>query len=69
MVLICIDFPEERESVERLGRAKDALVSTFPFLHASNAEKPHTSYPITTKALYIAFSAETGLSETLLGPG
>ena len=42
---------------------------TFPFLHASNEEKPHYSSPITTKASSITFSAETGLSETLLGPG
>ena len=50
VVLLCIAFLEERESVEKLGRMKDGLVSTFTFLHASNAEKPHLSSPIIAKA-------------------
>ena len=45
MVLLCIALLEERESVEKLGRMKNGLFFTFPFLHATNAEKP-----ITTKA-------------------
>ena len=69
VVLLCIAFLEERECVEKLGRTMNKLVSTFPFLHASNAEKPHLSSPITTKASQITFSAETVVSKTLLGPG
>ena len=64
VVLFCFAFLEERESVEMPGRIKNGLVSTFPFLYVSNAEKP-----ITTKASQIKFSAEIGLSETLLGLG
>ena len=56
-----IAFLEERGCVEKIVRMKDALVSAFSFLHLSS--------PITTKASKIRFSAETGLSETLLGPG
>ena len=49
-MLLCIALMEERESEEQLGIMKDRLVSTFPFLHASNARKPHHSSSITTKA-------------------
>ena len=48
---------------------KHGPVSTFSFLSARRATKPHLSSPITTKASQITFSAETVLSETLLGPG
>ena len=68
MVFLFIAFLEEREYVEKVGRIKKGLVSIFPFLHASNAEKPHPISTIKTKASKITFSAETGLSETLLGP-
>ena len=64
VVLLCFAFLEERESVEMPGRMKKGLVSTFPFLFVSNAEKP-----ITTKASQIIFSAKIGLSETLPGLG
>ena len=43
-------FWRKKESAEQLGRMKDGLVYTFPFLHASNAENPHPNIPITTKA-------------------
>ena len=49
-MVFCIAFLEERESEEKLGRMKNGLVLAFPFLHASNAEKPHLSFTITTKA-------------------
>ena len=62
VVLLFIDFLEERECVERIGSMKNGLVFTFPFLHASNTEKPHLSSPITTKASLITSSAETGTS-------
>ena len=52
VVRLYIAFKEERENVKRLERMKNGLVSTFPFLHASNAEKPHISSPITRKASY-----------------
>ena len=69
MVLLCIAFMEERESVENLGMMKNLLVSTFPFLNESNTEKPNLRSSIITKTSLITFSAKTGLSETLLGPG
>ena len=50
VVLIFIAFLEAMECVEKLGRMKSGLVSTFPFLHAKNAEKHHLSSPITTQA-------------------
>ena len=45
LVLVFIDFMEEREYLERLGRMKNRLVSTFPFLHESNAQKSHLLIP------------------------
>ena len=39
------------------------------FLHAINADKHHVSFPIIRKAFSVTLSAETGLSENLLGPG
>ena len=69
MVLLVIAFLEEKESDEKLGMIKNGLVSTFLFPDELNSEKCHLSSPITTKASKIMFSAETGLSETLLGPG
>ena len=66
MLVLCIVFLEERESEEKLRAMKNGLVFTFPFLYASYAEKPNLSSPIKTKASEILFSAETGLSETLL---
>ena len=62
-MLFFIDILEERECVEMLGWMKNRLIYTFPFLHTSNAKKPHISSPITTKASQIT------LSETLLAPG
>ena len=62
-------FLEEREFVEKIGRVKNGLVSTCSFLHTSNAEKPHLSFPLTTQASLITFSAATRMSETWLGPG
>ena len=50
VVLIFIAFLEEMECVEKLGKMKSGLVSTFPFLHAKNAEKHHLSSPTTTQA-------------------
>ena len=50
MVLLCIAFLEEREYVEKLGRIKDDLSPPFLLLPASNADKPHLSYPIATNA-------------------
>ena len=41
VLLLFIDFLEEGEYFLRLGRMKNRLVSTFPFLHESNAEKQH----------------------------
>ena len=49
VVIMCITFLEEK-SVEKLDRLKDGLVSNFSILHASDAEKPHPSSPIKTKA-------------------
>ena len=44
VVLLCVAFPEEGESVDKHGKMKNGLVSTFLFVgHASNAEKPHPS--------------------------
>ena len=58
----CTAFLEIKESGEKLERMKDGLVSSFPFLHASNEEKPNPSSPITTKA-------EAGLSTHCDCPG
>ena len=52
VVLIFFAFLEESECIEAIGRRKNGLVSTFPFLHASNAKKPHPIFPITTQASY-----------------
>ena len=41
---------EEGESVDKSILHPSKLLSTFPFLQTSNAEKPHPSVPITTKA-------------------
>ena len=49
-MLLFIAFLQEWECVEKLGRMKNGLVSTFPFLHASNAEKPHFSSHISANA-------------------
>ena len=67
VVLICIAFLVERESLEKIGSVKDRLVSTFPFLH--QAKQRHPTQTPHKKVCKITFSAETGLSETLLGPG
>ena len=40
VVVLLIDFLEERKCVERLWRKKNRHIYTFPFLHASNAETP-----------------------------
>ena len=56
----------------RLKVREERLMSTFPVLRAINAEKYHLNSPITTKASQITcffVVAETGMSETLLGPG
>ena len=45
VVLLFIDFLEERECLERLERMKNRLVSTVLFLHESNAGKPHLIIP------------------------
>ena len=50
MLLLGIAFLVEIESEKKLGRIKNRLIFTFPFLHASNAVKLHLSSPITTKA-------------------
>ena len=68
VVLLFFAFLEEKR-VQKLDRMKDGLVSTFLNLHASHAEKPHLISSIKTNASQIMFSAETGFSETLLGPG
>jgi hypothetical protein len=62
MVLLFIDFLEERDCVEKLERMKNRHLATVPFLHASNAEKPYL-------LLQSQLSAETGPSETMLGLG
>ena len=49
--ILRIAFLEEKEGVEKHERTKSGLVSTFHFLHASNAEKPPLSSPTATKAL------------------
>ena len=54
--LLCIAFLEERESVKMIGRMKNGLHSSFPFLQASNSEKPLSS-PMTTKVSSITFPA------------
>ena len=48
-MLLFVAFQEEREYVEKLGKIKKQLVSTFPFLDASNTEKLHLNSPVTTK--------------------
>ena len=45
------------------------LLYTLPFLQESNGVKHHPISPINTKASLIMFPADTGLSETVLGPG
>ena len=57
----------KRESVEKSILYPSKLLYTFPFIQASNAETLHPSVPIKTKASSITVSAETELSETLLG--
>ena len=52
MVLLCMDFLEERECVERLVRMKNELVSTFPFIHAGIAEQTPTSVVPSQKRLH-----------------
>ena len=60
-------FMNEREIIQKLDGLQMDLSSLFFFLKQWR-ETPFSS-PIKTKASYIMFSAETGLSETLLGPG
>ena len=57
MVILFVAFVKERECVQKLRRMKNGIVSTFPFLPASNAENPHLSSPITTKGFinYVFF--------------
>ena len=50
VMLLFISFLEERECVEKLGRRKNGLVSIFPFLSASIADKPYPISPIITNA-------------------
>ena len=41
VVLLFITFLETRECLEKVGRTRNGLVSTFPYLHANNAENSH----------------------------
>ena len=69
VVLLFIYYLEERECVEMPGRMKNGHVSTFPFCPCKPYRGTPPTTPITRKASGNMFSAETGLSETLLGPG
>ena len=60
VVLLFNDFLEEREYVEKLGRVKNGPVSTFPFLHASNAEKPHLLLPSQQRLHKLRFLQKLG---------
>jgi hypothetical protein len=60
-------FSEGKRKYREAERMKNGLLSTFQ--HCGNADKLHLSSSIKTKSSKITFSAETGLSETLLGPG
>ena len=62
---------EKMESVEKLGRMTNGLASMFKQkIYSSNADNPHhPSCLIKTKASRIKLSAESGLSETLVGTG
>ena len=63
--LLCIACLEKLESVEKLVRMQDGVVYTFPFLHASP-----TLISLLCQRLHKSIvSAESGLSETLLGLG
>ena len=44
-MLLFIAFLDGMECLEKLGRMKNVLVSSSPFLHASNAEKPPLVLP------------------------
>ena len=68
MWLLFFAFRNKRESVEELERMKDGLVYNFIFLQASNAENTLV-LPSQQRLQKYTVSAETRLSETLLGPG
>ena len=60
VVLLFDDFLEERECVEKLGKMKTGHVSTLPFLHASNAEKPHHLLPSQRRLHKLRFLQKLG---------
>jgi len=60
---------EEMESVEELRWMKDGLVYTFPFSMQAKQRNPILVTPSQQRLHKSTVSAETGLSETLLGPG
>ena len=68
MRLLCVAIKEDRESLEKLERTKDGLVYTFLFLHAKDSEITLV-LPSQQKLHKSTVSAESWLSETLLGPG
>jgi hypothetical protein len=65
MVLLFTAFLDKRGSIKKLDHS---WLDFSPLFIFSNGAM-HLSSPIKTKASKIMFSAETGLSEILLGPG
>ena len=65
-MLLCIDFLEEREREEKLGTMKNEIVSTY-FLIGKQYREPPPFFLHQNEGFTV--SAETELSETLLGPG
>ena len=66
-MLLFIDFLEESDCIEKLQRVKIKHISTFPFLHANNEGK--TDYSNHNQGFINDVFEETGMSETMLGPG
>ena len=54
-MLLFIAFLEERECVEMLQMMQNGLVSTFPLLHAINAEKNTLVRPSQQMILKLSF--------------
>ena len=69
MAFLCIAFMGENKSGGMTILHHSKILYTLPFLQESNGVKHHPISPIKTKVSLTTFSAETGLSETLLGPG
>ena len=60
VVLLFVHILEERKYVEKIGRMKNGHVSTFPCLHANNAERPHLLLPSQQRLHKVRFLQKLG---------